>query len=354
MVYENIDPQPSQRRTLFAGARSAVASLGRRISAVAGFFASHAPVPSLIRALVVAALIATLIALCLRGGALTRDPVKPARVSRVGASPLVSIARQDDGFPLDADFSIDRASQTWAHRLSEGGREADPPGYMRFGPVRVSQAIVEHVLKAAKTTGSDPALLMAIADKESNFAPRAKASTSSASGLFQFVETTWLKAVRAFGWRYGHEEAANAIGGDDGAPYLPPAKRAAILNLRNDPYLSAALAAEMLKRDGDKIAEKLGRPLTEGETYLIHFLGPEDAGRFMAKLEEQPNASAARLLPRPARANAPIFYEQQGSRRKDKSVGEVHEAFETMMRKRSERYQDIEARLPKGVAAYAQ
>jgi hypothetical protein len=218
----------------------------------------------------------------------------------------------------------------------------------------VRQSIVERVVQAAKTTETDPALLMAIADKESSFSPSAKASTSSASGLFQFVEKTWLRAFKTFGWRYGRAEEAKAIGGgDEDEPRVAPQKRAQILNLRNDPYLSAVLAAEMLKKDGAKIAERLGRALTAGETYLIHFLGPEDAARFMKKMDEQPHASAAELLPKPARANKPIFFEQQGKKLKDRSVSEVHEAFETMMGKRTSRYEGVETKLPAGVSAYA-
>jgi hypothetical protein len=96
----------------------------------------------------------------------------------------------------------------------------------------------------------------------------------------------------------------------------------------------------MLKHDGEGIASRLGRPLTQGETYLIHLLGPEDAERFMKKMDDDPRASAAALLPKAAKANKPIFYERQGRRMKDRSVREVHEAFEAMMDKRTSRYED--------------
>lgn len=268
---------------------------------------------------------------------------------RVPASPFMTLSRVGDDFALDGDFSLERAMDSWSRR-----KEIDPPGTLRFGSVRVAESIVAHVVQAAKTTDTDPALLMAIADKESSFSPSAKASTSSASGLFQFVEATWFKAVKNFGWRYGQEEAAKAIGGDEGERSVSRDLRAKILKLRNDPYLSAVLAAEMLKKDGAKIAEKLGRALTAGETYLIHFLGPNDAERFMAKMQEEPNASAAELLPKPARANKPIFYETQGRKLKDRSLTEVHEAFEHMMGTRASRYQDVEAKLPAGVMAYAE
>ncbi len=304
---------------------------------------------TLMRALCVACSLGGVFVLAAKGE--RPDVAKPPAALRIARvpSPVVALAQGDD-FPLDADFSTEQAAQSWARRVNPNDRD---PSVIRFGVQRVQRSIVERVVKAAKNTGSDPALLMSIADKESSFSSTAKANTSSASGLFQFVETTWLKAVRSFGWRYGHEEEARAIGGEDEHPLVDPQKRARILNLRNDPYLSAAMAAEMLKQDGAKIAERIGRGLTAGETYLIHFLGPEDATRFMTKLEETPDASAAQLLPKPAKANKPIFFERQGGKMKDRSIREVHEAFEHMMGARTSRFQDVEARLPPEAQAYA-
>ncbi|PWB82391.1 MAG: lytic transglycosylase domain-containing protein [Methylocystaceae bacterium] len=331
----------------------------------------------LVRALAVAAAFAFAMVAVLLAVPDGRDRVKPAetsaRTARNGAQargraapPVIQLARGDiDDTALDADFSLEEAARSWARVAGRKGT-ADRPdaeawrgdsatsGVLQFGPVRVARAIVEHVVQAAKTTGSDPALLMAIADKESNFAPRAKASTSSASGLFQFIDSTWFKAVRLFGWRHGQEEAARAIEASDGDTRVSRQKRVEILKLRNDPYLSAVFAAEMLKYDGERISERLGRPLTAGETYLIHFLGPDDAARFMQKMDEAPNTSAARLLPKPARANKPIFYARQGRKMKDKSVGEVHEAFEAMMGQRSDRYRGVESKLPGGALAYTE
>ncbi len=312
-----------------------------------------AALPPLARALAVAGLFGGVFTFAATGERpeLAKTAPTPPRFARP-PSPILALA-QDDDFPLDSDFSLEQAALTWARRLAPGD-QGDSPGTMRFGAMRVQRSIVERVVKAAKTTGSDPALLMSIADKESSFSSSAKASTSSASGLFQFVESTWLKALRSFGWRYGHEEEAKAIQGQDEHPVISPQKRAEILQLRNDPYLSAALAAEMLKRDGARIAEHLGRSLTAGETYLIHFLGPEDAERFMTKMDAEPQASAARLLPKPARANKPIFYVRQGRKMKDRSLSEVHEAFENMMGSRVSRYQDVEAKLPSETAAYTE
>ena len=322
---------------------------------------AHRAVRPLVRALAVSAAFAFLLiaALSFAPNDDTKMVDKPVHImrSRVVAVPAVALrsgTKSGVDVPLDSDFSMDQAALIWSHRMRRAGDrdEVDRPGTLRFGPVRLESEIVEHVVEAAKIADMDPALLMAIADKESSFAPKAKASTSSASGLFQFVEATWFKALRSFGWRYGHEQEAKAIQGDDNEMRVAPQKRAELLRLRNDPYLSAVLAAEMMKHDGEGIASRLGRPLTQGETYLIHFLGPEDAERFMKKMDDDPRASAAALLPKAAKANKPIFYERQGRRMKGRSVREVHEAFEAMMDKRTSRYEDVEAKLPAGVSAY--
>jgi hypothetical protein len=307
--------------------------------------------PSAARAFIVAAMLAGgfVVAANVEHSEATK-PASPRAARKL--SPVVKLA-QDDDFPLDSDFSVEQAESVWARRQQVALDPRYQQSSLRFGTQRVQRSIVERVVKAAKNTGSDPALLMSIADKESSFAPKAKASTSSASGLFQFVDSTWLKALRAFGWRYGHEEAASAIHGEEAHPEVAPKKRAEILQLRNDPYLSAAMAAEMLKQESAKLAEQIGRPLSAGETYLIHFLGTNDAARFLAKLDSDPQAPAAGLLPRPAKANKPIFYERQGRRIRPRSVQDVHEAFEHMMGSRVARYADVESQLPPDVSAYA-
>src|SRR6266851_2874034 len=48
------------------------------------------------------------------------------------------------------------------------------------------------IKQAADTTGTSFEYLLATAKLESNFNPAAGASTSSAHGLYQFIEQTWL------------------------------------------------------------------------------------------------------------------------------------------------------------------
>jgi hypothetical protein len=208
--------------------------------------------------------------------------------------------------------------------------------------MRIRRHLVATIVKAAQATEADPVLLMAIADKESSFSTGVRARTSSATGLFQFIDSTWLRVVKDFGARHGlKKEAASIVWVDDELVVQDSGERARILDLRREPYVSALLAAEMLKRDASRIARRIGRSLTPGETYLAHFLGPDDAERFMEKVVGEPDSIAATLLPKPARANKPIFFASAGRKQKGRSIAEVHQKFQAMMDMRLDRYRDV-------------
>ena len=86
--------------------------------------------------------------------------------------------------------------------------------------MRVPRWLAETVVRAAQVTSVDPAYLMALADKESSFLPDSKARTSSAEGLFQFVESTWLEVLRRFGTKHGYAAEAEAIHIVQGRPMV--------------------------------------------------------------------------------------------------------------------------------------
>lgn len=257
---------------------------------------------------------------------------------------------------LDTDLgsdSVDRVS--YDYLLSETSI-GDPNDILEFGPMKIRRHLVQKIVRAAQAVQTDPVLLMAVADKESSFITAVQAKTSSATGLYQFIERTWLGVVRDFGPKYGlASEAALVTDDANGRPTIADAaEKARVLELRRDPYLSALMAGEMLKRDAARIALRIGRELTLGEVYLAHFLGPEDAGDFIAKVADAPKAAAAQMLPGPARANRTIFFAAAHGRRKKAaslSVAEVHQKFEAMMSTRGERYRDV--RSVAGIMAYA-
>ncbi|MCJ2096943.1 MULTISPECIES: transglycosylase SLT domain-containing protein [unclassified Methylobacterium] len=252
---------------------------------------------------------------------------------------------------------VDRVSYDFLLSESAGG---DPNDILEFGPMKIRRHLVQTIVRAAQAVQTDPVLLMAVADKESSFVTAVQAKTSSATGLYQFIERTWLGVVRDFGPRYGLAKEAALVTADanDRPVITDAADRARVLELRRDPYLSALMAGEMLKRDAGRIAQRIGRDLTLGEVYLAHFLGVEDAGEFLANVVNKPAAAAAGLLPGPARANRSIFFAAgrfvgRGRHRKPASlsVAQVHEKFEAMMSTRGTRYQNVQA--VSGIMAYA-
>jgi hypothetical protein len=232
---------------------------------------------------------------------------------------------------------------------SEGDDEdhaaSEPVEYVEFEEMRVPRWIVDTILRASDLTSADPVYMMALADKESSFLPGNKASTSSAVGLFQFISSTWLEAVRSFGPKHGLIMEAKAIKGPQGQLSVPDETlREHILGLRRNPYLSALMAAEMMKRDKEKIENRLGRKLSRSEFYLSHFFGVDSASKFIALVDDTPKKSAPSAFPAAARSNKALFFAKDGKKTRQLSVAEVYGKIDTMIDKRLDRYEDVSTR----------
>lgn len=179
------------------------------------------------------------------------------------------------------------------------------------GRDRVGAAIQQ----AAARTGVDFRYLMSQARVESGLDPNARARTSSATGLFQFLDQTWLATVDRHGANHGLGWAANAIqrGGDGRYHVSDPAMRRAILDLRRQPEAASAMAAEFASDNRDYLESRIGRSAEPVDLYLAHFLGAGGAAQFLRAHDANPDGAAARLLPAAARANRAIFYNRDGS-----------------------------------------
>jgi hypothetical protein len=214
----------------------------------------------------------------------------------------------------------------------------DPNELITFGRLRVRRHLVELIVRASRVVGADPTLLMAIADKESSFSTAVKAQTSSATGLYQFIDQTWLGVVNEFGSKHGlQQEARLIVRAARGFTVADPAERARILDLRREPYLAALMAAEMLKKDTLRIEQRLRRHLSAGEIYLIHFLGPDAAQQLMNAIDSSPASVAALHFPKPAEANKSIFYAND----RGKSVSEIRADFDRMMGQRLDKFREV-------------
>jgi len=185
------------------------------------------------------------------------------------------------------------------------------------------RGIVEAAIqRASEATGVDFGFLMKTAGRESSFNPRAKASTSSAAGLFQFVDQTWLSTLKQHGSKHGYARYADLISkGSDGRYRVADGEaRRAVMDLKLDPHAASLMAGEMAADAAAYLKGRVGRDATSGELYVAHFLGPAGSAKLIKAVENQPGASAASLFPDAARANKSIFYREGRAA----TVGEVY------------------------------
>lgn len=190
----------------------------------------------------------------------------------------------------------------------------------RVDGVRLEQARIA-IGGASRAAGVDFDYLLAQARIESDLNPDAKAKTSSAAGLYQFTKSTWLGMLNRHGSAYGADWASQAIQKVGGRHVVQdPQLRQQILDLRYDPSLAAAMAAEFANENRAVLQPIVGREPDHAELYLAHFLGAGGAGKFLRALQSRPDQSAASLFPSAAQANRSIFYAKDGSARSVSAV----------------------------------
>ena len=182
---------------------------------------------------------------------------------------------------------------------------------MGVGGITGLSAVVESAVRsAAGATGVNFDFLLKTARRESGFNPLAQAGTSSAAGLFQFVEQTWLSTLKRHGATHGFARFSQLIEEHNGRFTVPGGEEArrAVLDLRFDPHASAVMAAELAADHAAYLRGRTGREPTGGELYAAHFLGPAGSARLMEAADSTPNLAAAALFPEAAAANRGIFY----------------------------------------------
>ncbi|UAB77099.1 3,4-dihydroxy-2-butanone-4-phosphate synthase [Erythrobacter sp. SCSIO 43205] len=202
---------------------------------------------------------------------------------------------------------------------------------------------MDAIRAAARETGVDYNYLLAKAHLESGLNPKAKARTSSAAGLYQFIESTWLANLSRY---EGQIRASDA--GDVGTIAATTASRGERLMLRHDARLASFVAAIDAKEHGKQLEKILGRPANATQLYMAHFLGPRGAARFMKGWMRNPNAAAAQFFPKAARANRTIFYTGSGRARSLEDVlgyfdRKITQALEVLGSERMSSVHDINA-----------
>ena len=189
-----------------------------------------------------------------------------------------------------------------------------------------SGGIQSAIATASRATGVDFSYLLGQAKLESGLNPSAHAGTSSASGLYQFLDQSWLAIVKKHGADHGLGWAADAIGQGAGGhlAVADGATRQSILALRNDPATASLMAAAYASDNKGALEASLGRAATGTDLYMAHFLGLGGARQFLSTMAANPGASGAAMFPAAAHANHNIFYAADGSAR---SLSDIYQGF---------------------------
>ncbi|RAI60839.1 transglycosylase SLT domain-containing protein [Roseicella frigidaeris] len=190
----------------------------------------------------------------------------------------------------------------------------------------VRPIVVSALGGAVRSTGIEPTLLAALAWQESRFDPQARNGRSTARGLMQFTEGTWLQAVRDHGAQHGLPYEAAMLSTDPASGTISarkPKVQARILALRNNPRYAAALAAARINRAQAALELALMRPVGPADLYLVHLLGPAGAQRFLAALDRTPNRPATEVVGADSVALNREVFADRGSG-KPLTLAEVH------------------------------
>ena len=175
-----------------------------------------------------------------------------------------------------------------------------------------SGGVLSAIGQASAKTGVDFAYLVQQAQAESNFNPTVKAKTSSATGLFQFIKSTWMDMID----KYGDKHGINTDG----------MSQKEILDLRKNPEIASNMAAEFASENEKFLNNHWGGKVGSTELYFAHFMGAGGASAFLNARDENPAQPAAVLFPKAAKANYNVFYERGTGRAKN--MDEVYAFFD--------------------------
>ena len=181
---------------------------------------------------------------------------------------------QSSGLPMTTNFASETCRSRVLRRLIItgmslsafclvwlGGYDAYwPPDSQREAPIAgpVIDTVVERIIGV-----------------ESDGDPNAKNKRSSATGLGQFLDETWLDMIRAH------------------RPDLAKGRsQAEILELRRDAKVAREITARFTERNAEML-RKRGLPVTPGTLYLAHFAGGAGAVAILSAME---NADAAFVM----------------------------------------------------------
>lgn len=202
----------------------------------------------------------------------------------------------------------------------------------------VSSFAVGPIRMASTRSGLEFGYMMELAEAESAFVHNIKATTSSATGLYQFIESTWHYMVKTYGHKYGLGAFAAEVElytDDYGRPQARmanPFVRAGVIEMRKHPHLSSLFSADFqLENKAKELCYVEGGKLSRTDMYLAHFLGAHDAVYFINNKRKNGAKSAVDTFPEAAEYNVNVFYERKP--RRERTLNEVYGFFDSKFNK---------------------
>lgn len=182
----------------------------------------------------------------------------------------------------------------------------------KFGG-NASTQVVNAIYDASNDSGIDFSYLLNQAKAESSFDADAEAKTSSAAGLYQFINSTWLNMVDQHGEKYGVD--------------VQNSSREELLELRKNPELASNMAAEFALENKKYLDRNWGGEVGSTELYFAHFMGASGAAGFLKELDYNPHQTASVLFPKAAKANQNVFYDPANG--EPRTLAQVYDFFDT-------------------------
>ncbi|HYE42487.1 MAG TPA: hypothetical protein VEA15_03760 [Caulobacteraceae bacterium] len=235
-------------------------------------------------------------------------PLAPALAAFLAIAAVTAVS---PGWVQSAADAVAQAAGVMARPAAEAKTTVVGVDRRNFTYLQLDETDIDGAIgAAAQLTGVSKAHLLETAMRESSMRPHAEADTSTAAGLFQFTEGTWLEMIKRYGRRYGlAAEAAQVIHDSDGdAVVHDRATEKRILALRFDARVSALMGAELARENASLLQNGLGRIARDSELYAAHVLGPANAVKLILAARRTPGRSAAAMFPKAAAANKAIFY----------------------------------------------
>tara|TARA_R110001592_G_scaffold20926_13_gene84701 strand:+ start:5289 stop:6605 length:1317 start_codon:yes stop_codon:yes gene_type:complete len=186
-----------------------------------------------------------------------------------------------------------------------------------------SPAIIDTLYDVSQKTGVDFELLVITAMIESDLGRITISSSSSARGIYQYIEPTWLILMKRYGYRIGYPSYADAIEINtetrradihDNDMLL----RQKILDLRYNQTVAAQVKALQIKDEKNVLRNfKNGQTISITDHYIVHMLGLSLARTFYELKHSDSDIILANLkssmFQEAIRLNRTFFYDRNGT-----------------------------------------